>query len=344
MPLLAVETSCDETSVAVVDNGRVLANIVSSQIKLHTEYGGVVPELATREHLRNLQPVAREALQQANLSPADLDAIAATRGPGLPPALLIGWTAAQATAYALNLPLIGINHIEAHLYSPWITGEPPAADFDSFEPNLSLIASGGHTQLVHVRAIMNHTVLGGTLDDAAGECFDKIAKLLGLAYPGGPEIDRLSENGNPAAHNFPRPIIDRPDDDFSFSGLKTSVRYYLEKNPELKTRTAELPNLCASAQAAIVDVLVKKTLRAANRESVQCITASGGVTRNRSLRKQLAATCAKHGIQLRLAPPALCTDNAAMIGILAEQKLKAGEQPASMAAGILPGKGLQAKS
>lgn len=340
MPLLAVETSCDETSGAVVDNGRVLANVVSSQIKLHAEYGGVVPELATREHLRNLLPVAREALQQSSLATTDLDAIAATRGPGLPPALLIGWTAAQAAAYSLNLPLIGINHIEAHLYSPWITGEPPSENFDAFEPNVSLIVSGGHTMLVHVRSLLDHTILGSTLDDAAGECFDKIAKLLGLAYPGGPEIDRLAENGNPAAHNFPRPLLDRPNDDFSFSGLKTSVRYFLDKNPKLKTDAEALPHLCASAQAAIVDVLIKKTIRAANREAVNCITASGGVTCNRSLRKQLAVACEKSGLQLRLAPANLCTDNAAMIGILAEQKLNAGENPAPIETGIMPAKGL----
>ena len=342
--LLAIETSCDETSAAVVRQGRVLSSVISSQASLHAEYGGVVPELATREHLRNLLPVARAALKEAGVRPEELEALAATRGPGLPPALLIGWKAAQAAAYALQIPLLDINHLEAHLYSPWISGELPAADFGFFQPNLSLIVSGGHTQLVHVHALLDHAVLGGTLDDAAGECFDKIAKLLGLAYPGGPEIDRLAETGNPNAHDFPRPMLDQPSDDFSFSGLKTAVRYRLEKNPELRIQDTELPNLCASAQAAIVDVLVKKTLRAAQREGVSCITASGGVTCNRALRQSLAEACEGQGISLRLAPPELCTDNAVMIGILAEQKLKAGVEPASIEAEILPGWGMEVKS
>ena len=186
--VFALETSCDETSAAVVRDGRVLANIVSSQIQLHAEYGGVVPELATREHLRHWLPVARAALRAAGLGVGELDAIAATQGPGLPNALLVGLKAAQGLAFALRKPFVGIHHHEAHLYSPWITGEPPAADFTAFQPNVSLIVSGGHTMLVHVRAELDHHVLGATLDDAAGECFDKTAKLLGLAYPGGPEI------------------------------------------------------------------------------------------------------------------------------------------------------------
>lgn len=337
MALLAIETSCDETSVAVVAEGRVLANSVSSQIQLHMEYGGVVPELATREHLRNLLPVARATLKEAGIATSDLKAIAATRGPGLPPALMIGWRVAQSAAYALNVQLIDINHIEAHLYSPWIDGEPSTANYNVFQPNVSLIVSGGHTQLIHVRRLLDHEVLGGTIDDAAGECFDKIAKLLGLAYPGGPEVDRWSEKGNPAAHQFPRPLLNEPKDNFSFSGLKTSVRYFLEKNPELKTDNAQLPDLCASAQAAIVEVLVKKTLRAADREGVSCVTASGGVTCNRSLRSKLAAACEEQGISLRLASPQLCTDNAVMIGILAEEKMKAGYEPSPIEADIQPG-------
>ena len=336
MALLAIETSCDETSVAVVSDGRILANSVSSQIQLHAEYGGVVPELATREHLRNLLPVARVTLKEAGVGINELKAIAATQGPGLPPALMVGWRVAQSAAYALDVPLIEINHLEAHLYSPWIDGELPAACWVAFKPNVSLIVSGGHTLLVHVRGLLDHTVLGGTLDDAAGECFDKIAKLLGLAYPGGPEIDRWSEKGNPAAYEFPRPLLNEPNDTFSFSGLKTSVRYFLEKNPELKTDNVQLPNLCASAQAAIVEVLVKKTLRAADREGVDCVTASGGVSCNRSLRSELAADCEEQGISLRLAPPQLCPDNAAMIGILAEEKMKAGCKPSLAEADIRP--------
>src|SRR5271169_4079624 len=197
MTILAIETSCDETSVAVVCDGKILSSVVSSQIKLHAEYGGVVPELAAREHLRNLIPVAQSALNEAEISPQQLDAVAATQGPGLPNALLVGFKAAQAVAFALNKPFVGINHHEAHLYSPWISGEPPIADFSKFQPNISLIVSGGHTMLMLVESELKHRVLGATMDDAAGECFDKTGKLMGLAYPAGPEIDKLAAQGNP---------------------------------------------------------------------------------------------------------------------------------------------------
>jgi N6-L-threonylcarbamoyladenine synthase len=346
MTLLALETSCDETSAAVVRDGRVLSNVVSSQIKLHQEYGGVVPELAAREHLKNLLPVAQAALQEAGLTAADLEAVAATQGPGLAIALLVGFKAAQAAAYALNKPFIGINHHEAHLYSPWIQADAPqppvlpaatangAADlvrpsprltaaFTKFQPNVSLIVSGGHTMLVLVTAELNHRVLGGTIDDAAGECFDKAGKLMGLAYPAGPIIDRLAAEGNPAAYAFPRPLLHDAHDDFSFSGLKTSVRYFIRDHPELLENPQQIRDLCASVQAAIVEVLVKKTVRAAKREGVRCITASGGVSCNSSLRKELAQACQRHGFTLRLAEKNLCTDNAAMIGVLAERKLLA---------------------
>ena len=334
MAFLAVETSCDETSVAVIDGGTVLANVVSSQVKLHAEYGGVVPELATREHLKNLPLIARQAMEQASLAPSELGAFAATRGPGLPPALVVGWKFAQSAAYSLGVPLFGINHVEAHLYSPWISGEPLRINLNDFQPNVSLIVSGGHTLLVLAREPMAHKILGTTLDDAAGECFDKVGKLLGLAYPGGPEIDRLAEQGNPSAYDFPRPMLGKPNDDFSFSGLKTSVRYFLDKNPHLRESDSELPDLCASVQAAIVDVLVGKSIRAAEREGITCITASGGVTCNRALRHQLSSACEERGIVLRLAPPSLCTDNAAMIGLLAEQRKKAGEPPAEISLDI----------
>ena len=205
MTLLAIETSCDETSAAVVRDGCILSNVVSSQIKLHAEYGGVVPELAARAHLKNLLPVAQAALSEAGISAPQLDAVAATQGPGLAIALLVGFKAAQSLAFALNKPFIGINHHEAHLYSPWISGNPAVADFKNFQPNLSLIVSGGHTMLVLVESELNHRVLGGTIDDAAGECFDKTGKLMGLAYPAGPIIDRLAEQGNPQAYDFPRP-------------------------------------------------------------------------------------------------------------------------------------------
>jgi N6-L-threonylcarbamoyladenine synthase len=207
MALLAIETSCDETSVAIVKDGRVLAGVVSSQTRMHEEYGGVVPELAAREHLKNFLPVAREALDQARIDPASVEAVSATQGPGLPGALMIGLKAGQALAFYLRCPFVGVHHHEAHLYSPWIKGNPPAADFAEFEPNVSLIVSGGHTMLVHVESELKHRVLGSTMDDAAGECFDKVGKLLGLAYPAGPLIDRLATNGNPAAFDFPRPMI-----------------------------------------------------------------------------------------------------------------------------------------
>ena len=340
MTLLAVETSCDETSVAVIQAGRVLANMVSTQINLHAEYGGVVPELATREHLRNFLPVARAGLNAAGVEASQLDAVAATQGPGLPNALMVGFKAGQALAFALRKPFLGIHHHEAHLYSPWIAGDPPVADFDAFQPNVSLIVSGGHTMLVHVRAELEHTVLGSTLDDAAGECFDKVGKLIGLPYPGGPVVDRLAAQGNPAAYDFPRPLLRDATDDFSFSGLKTAVRYFLQKHPTLPDDPQKLRDLCASVQAAIVEVLVTKTIRAAKRLGVGGVTASGGVTCNLGLRAGLAAACARGGLWLRLAEKSLCTDNAAMIGILAERKLLHGVPVPALDAEIMPGWGL----
>ncbi len=337
MLILAIETSCDETSVALVRDGLVLANVVSSQIKLHEEYGGVVPELATREHLKNLLPVAREALHRAQVQPTQLDAVAATRGPGLPPALMIGLKAGQAIAYALDRPFVGIHHHEAHLYSPWIAGEPARAEFEQFEPNVALIVSGGHTMLVQVEAELKHRVLGSTIDDAAGECFDKTAKLIGLPYPGGPQMDRLASEGDPAAHDFPRPLLKEDNDDFSFSGLKTSVRYFLDKHPELLSDRQRVCDLCASVQAAIVEVLVKKTLRAARRLGANCITASGGVTCNSALRRELTAACERRGLRLRLCDPKLSTDNAAMIAVLAERKLLAGDAGTDLDEEIQPG-------
>ncbi len=336
MLLLAIETSCDETSAAVIDQGRVLSNLVSSQIRLHAEYGGVVPELAAREHLRNLAPVTRMALQRAGVAAEQLHAVAATRGPGLPSALMVGLKAAQAIAFALRRPFLGIHHHEAHLYSPWLKGQPPIADFSQFRPSVSLIVSGGHTILVHVRSELDHRLLGETVDDAAGECFDKTGKLMGLAYPAGPEIDRLARGGNPKAFDFPRPMIDDPNDDFSFSGLKTSVRYFLRDNPDLLQDTQRVRDLCASIQAAIVDVLVTKTIRAARRLRVGCITASGGVTCNRALRQRLASACERQRLALMLADTAFCTDNAAMIGILAERKLSLRPAQTSFDADILP--------
>ncbi|TAK99747.1 MAG: tRNA (adenosine(37)-N6)-threonylcarbamoyltransferase complex transferase subunit TsaD [Verrucomicrobia bacterium] len=365
MTLLAFETSCDETSAAVVRDGVIQSSVVSSQIKLHSEYGGVVPELAVREHLRNLQPVTQAALGEAGVGIGEIDALAATQGPGLPAALMSGLKAAQAMAFALRKPFIGIHHHEAHLYSPWISqtsaaspsplggeragvrgnhdqpGSPGkkiyAAHFDSFQPNVSLIVSGGHTMLVHVEAELKHRVLGSTIDDAAGECFDKTGKLMGLAYPAGPIIDRLAAEGNPAAYDFPRPLLNDANDDFSFSGLKTSVRYFLRDHPNLLEDSKAVRDLCASVQAAIVEVLVTKTIRAAKRMRVKCVTASGGVTCNRALRAALGNACHRHGLSLRLADNQLCTDNAAMVGILAERKLMAGADSRDYDADIAPG-------
>ena len=334
MLILAIESSCDETCAAITQNGGVLSNVVSSQIQLHAEYGGIVPELAAREHLKNLMPIARTALREAHVAPPQLDAVAATRGPGLPNALMIGFKAAQTLAFVLRKPFVGINHHEAHLYSPWIAGEPPIAEFDSFQPNVSLVVSGGHTMLVHVESVLRHRLLGSTMDDAAGECFDKVAKLIGLPYPGGPEIDRLAAKGNNKAHIFPRPMLHESNDDFSFSGLKTSVRYFLRDHPEVLNDGQQLRDLCASVQAAIVDVLVAKTIRAAKRVGAACVTASGGVTCNRALRQELGSACERERLYLRLAERSLCTDNAMMVGVLAERKLLSGLPPTPIDADI----------
>jgi len=337
MLLLAIETSCDETSVALLRDGCVLANAVSSQIKLHEAYGGVVPELASREHLRNLMPVARQALGQAGVRPNQLDAVAATRGPGLPGALLVGLRAGQGLAFALAKPFVGVHHHEAHLYSPWIGGEPLSLSLDDFKPNVSLIVSGGHTMLVHVAAPLEHHVLGGTVDDAAGECFDKAAKLIGLPYPGGPELDRLANEGDGSVHQFPRPKIRDDSDDFSFSGLKTSVRYFIRDNPSVLEDGQRLRDLCASVQEAIVDVLVAKTIRAAKKMGVNVVTASGGVTCNSGLRAALGVACERNGFALRRANPALCTDNAAMVGGAAHLRLADGGKSTPLDAEIAPG-------
>lgn len=336
MTLLAVETSCDETSAALVRDGRILSNVVSSQIQLHSEYGGVVPELATREHMRNFLPVARKALAEAGVQARELDAVAATQGPGLPSALLIGFHAAQALAFALEKPFMGVQHHEAHLYSPWISGDPLHFDSTGFEPNVSLIVSGGHTLLVHVQGELRHVVLGQTVDDAAGECFDKVGKLIGLSYPGGPEMDRLAAGGRAKTFHFPRPMINEAHDDFSFSGLKTAVRYFLRDHPEVLEDRQEIQNLCASAQAAIVDVLVTKTIRAARRVGVRCVAASGGVSANRGLRQALAEACGREQFRWRVAEKSLCTDNAGMIGVLADLKFRRGISPTSFDADIRP--------
>ena len=336
MRLLAIETSCDETSAAVIEHNRVLSNVVSSQINIHAEYGGVVPELATREHLKNIQPVIQEALSLASCTISELSAVAATRGPGLSSALMVGWKAAQALSYSIDLPLIGVNHVVAHLYSAWFSGSPIKSNIDNFEPNISLIASGGHTIIAKTTKPLNHKILGQTQDDAAGECFDKTAKLLGLGYPGGPQIDRLAKRGDPNSYNFARPMINKENDNLSFSGLKTSVRYFLEKNPSLLSGNESVPNLCASIQTAIVEVLLKKTLRAARREKVKCITVSGGVASNSLLRSEFERACKDVEIQLRITPPDMCTDNAGMIGLLAKLMYDQGSPHSPLEEDISP--------
>ena len=329
MLLLAIETSCDETSVAVLRDGCVLANAVSSQIKLHEEYGGVVPELASREHLRNLMPVASQALGQADVAPGELDAIAATRGPGLPGALLVGLRAAQGLAFALAKPFIGIHHHEAHLYSPWIGGEPLSLSLDDFQPNVSLIVSGGHTMLVHVAAPLEHRVLGGTVDDAAGECFDKAAKLIGLPYPGGPELDRLANEGDGRAHKFPRPMMRDDSHDFSFSGLKTALLHTAQDrgiypDPEEGVDQVRLVReLAAAFQESVVDVISAKLVDMAAKYKVKGLVLGGGVTANSRLREEIIK---RSPLPVIIPPPVLCTDNGAMIAACGYFQYQRGEE------------------
>jgi len=330
--VLGVETSCDETSAAVVrDGGEILSNVVSSQISLHRPYGGVVPELASRNHLRLINSVIEQALAEAHTSMEQIDAIGATYGPGLASSLLIGLNTAKGVAFATGKPFVGINHVEAHLYSPLLANSATDA-----LPMVSLIVSGGHTILAHATAIGEHEILGQTVDDAAGEAFDKVAKLLGLGYPGGPEIEKLAGKGNPAAIGFPRSMLHDASDNFSFSGLKTAVLYFLRKNPQ-----HSVEDVCASFQEAVVDVLVGKTLRATVSRRVKTVSVSGGVSVNGRLRKALTAGCADNGLRLLFAPPRLCTDNAAMIAALAYYKLQSGK-PSDFSLEVAPSMGLGA--
>ncbi|HUK82153.1 MAG TPA: tRNA (adenosine(37)-N6)-threonylcarbamoyltransferase complex transferase subunit TsaD [Verrucomicrobiae bacterium] len=328
--ILGIETSCDETSAAVVQNGvEILSNVVSSQVELHRPYGGVVPELASRNHLQLIDTVVAEALDRARTRFDEVDGVAATYGPGLASSLLIGLNAAKGMAVALSKPLIGVNHIEAHLYSPLLAHHA----FDAL-PMVSLIVSGGHTILAHATAIGRHCILGQTVDDAAGEAFDKVAKLLHLGYPGGPEIDKLAKAGNPAAIAFPRSMLDDPSHNFSFSGLKTSVLYYLRKHSQ-----PNVADVCASFQEAVVDVVVGKTIRAAVDTDANTVSASGGVSINSRFRDKLSAECGRRGLRLLLAPASLCTDNAAMIAALGFFKLQQG-QCSDFALEVAPSVGL----
>jgi N6-L-threonylcarbamoyladenine synthase len=316
--LLAIETSCDETSAAIIRDGAVSSLVIASQID-HDSWGGVVPELASRAHLRAIGPALRRALEEANAELGELDAIAVTIEPGLIGSLLVGVNAAKGLAVGLGRPLIEVNHLEAHLYSVLID-EPDLAF-----PYIGLVVSGGHTLLYRVDAIDRATLMGSTRDDAAGEAFDKGAKLLGLGYPGGPEIDRIAAYGNPKAHQFPRGLQSDPADDFSFSGLKTSLRYYLrDHHPDTPPVGRELADLCASYQEAIVDALVSKTVRAAVRDGVPTVAAVGGVSANSRLRAKLREAGEAAGLGVHVTRPIYSTDNAAMIGLVGWHKLAAG--------------------
>ena len=308
--ILAIETSCDETACAVLEDGRVLlASTVASQMDIHARYGGVFPEVASRQHVLSIVPVIQQTLEQANLTLQDIDSIAVTRGPGLAGSLIVGMNMAKGLAFGAGLPIIGVNHLEGHIYSPWIynAGEsaPPEPEF----PLMALLVSGGHTELDLMTDHLTYRRLGSTLDDAAGEAFDKVARLLGLSYPGGPSIQRAAEGGDPRRFQFPRAKTDNPYD-FSFSGLKTAVLY--EFNDMKKLRTGDLPieDFAASFQAAVVDVLFNKTMQAAREFNAMEVLVAGGVSANRALREAFQS---QDELKVHIPALSLCTDNAAMI-------------------------------
>ena len=330
--ILALETSCDETAVAILHASQLLVSEVASQIAEHEKFGGVVPEVASRNHLIHAPRLLERALGNAKIELAEIDAFAATSGPGLASSLMIGASIAKGLAISSNKPYLAINHLEGHLLSPFF-GEP------TIRLNVSLVVSGGHTMTVFVRGAGDYQMIGRTVDDAAGEAFDKIAKLLGLGYPGGPEIESHAKTGDPKRFDLPRSMPDS--DNFSFSGLKTAVRYLL---PKIVGRLGEAPredgrltqtaykiendqllaDVCASVQAAIVDVLVSKTIDAAKKRRVDLVTMSGGVSCNNELRQQMGDACKRSGLELKTAQPSLCTDNAAMIAFAAMLKLRDG--------------------
>lgn len=318
MYILGIESSCDETSAAVYhpQNG-LLSNVVASQ-HIHSKFGGVVPELASRAHQRNIVPTIEQALKEAAVTADKIQAIAVARGPGLIGSLLVGFSFAKALAQRWGTPIIPVNHVDAHLYAAFLDGDDP--DF----PFLGLIVSGGHTQIVLVEAPAKQRVLGKTLDDAAGEAFDKTGKMLNLPYPAGPVMDKLSKKGNGNFHRFPRSMMDESLD-FSFSGLKTSVLYYLNKHYSEGVSEQELSDLCASISEAITDVLVSKMEKAWQQHAADHVVISGGVSANSMLKQKMHELSQKHGFKLHIPKPALCTDNAAMIASYGWQLLKAGE-------------------
>ena len=315
--LLALESSCDETAAAICTlDGELLASRIASQIEIHRQYGGVVPEVASRNHILHVRPLVQQVLTDAGKNLGDIAAFAATSGPGLVSSLLIGTSMAKALAIAETKPFIAVNHMEGHLLSPFMDGHGPV------RASVTLIVSGGHTMLVRVHSVGRYELLGRTRDDAAGEAFDKVAKMIGLPYPGGPEIDKLATRGDPTAFAFPRSFLDGRSLEFSFSGLKTAVLYEL---PRLDLKNAQvLADLSASVQAAIIEVLVEKLVLAAKQCGEKLVTVSGGVSCNRGLRAALTARCDKEGLQLLLARPDLCTDNAGMIAFAAAQRFSIG--------------------
>ena len=323
--ILGIETSCDETSAAVVADGRrVLSSVVSSQVDLHAKYGGIVPEIASRAHIEQIGPVIEQAMEQAGVGYGDLSAVAVTAGPGLVGSLLIGVTAAKTLSLAHRLPLVAVDHIEAHATSAALLVDPPPW------PAVALVVSGGHTSLHLVRDFLDMELLGQTVDDAAGEAFDKVAAILELGYPGGPVIDRVARGGQPDAISFPRPWIREPHGNFSFSGLKTAVLYRVYGKGRKYGSTqhlsdAELADVAASFQAALVDTLVTKTVAAARRAGVADVVVGGGVAANSELRARLQDECTKAGLRLHLAPNEYCTDNAAMVAALGHHHLLAGD-------------------
>lgn len=319
MNILGIESSCDDTSAAVLKGNTVASNIISSHLA-HREFGGVVPEIASREHERLIVSVVQRALEEANIKKSDLDIVAATAGPGLIGAVLVGLNFAEALAFALQKPFVPINHIEAHIFSTFI--EEPYPSF----PFLSLTVSGGHTLLALVQADLSYRIIGRTIDDAAGEAYDKTGKMLGLPYPAGPAIDKLAKQGDPNFHKFPQALTKGYDEnfDFSFSGLKTSVQTYLSNQTDNFTQT-HLADICASIQEAITSVLVTKTIQAAQKYGIETISVAGGVSANSELRRKFEHACAEKGFALHIPKPIYSTDNAAMIASLARLKAERGQ-------------------
>lgn len=317
---LAFETSCDETSVALIANGReVLSNVISSQIKIHQVFGGVVPEIASRHHLDNVNPVLREAMVEAEINFGQVDLVGVTNGPGLVGALLIGLATAKAVAFAKGIPLIGVHHIQGHISANYI--EHPELK----PPFLSLVASGGHTSIILVKDLTQYEVLGRTRDDAAGEAFDKVARVLGLGYPGGPLIDKIAKEGNPHAVEFKRVFLEKDSLDFSFSGIKTGVLNYLNIERS-KGNEIHVADVAASFQMAVMEVIVAKTMMAVEKHGMEQLAMAGGVSANSLLRRLLQQACDLRGIKLYCPSPILCTDNAAMIGCAAFDLYFAGRR------------------